>query len=103
MTLRELLSHRSGLPEDTSDTGFISGFHSFLVAAAIAERAAGTPYETLMRREVFEPLGMRSVGYGTTHEGQPMGHVGGNPVSKSEDSIPLMFAPAGNMHMSMRD
>lgn len=138
VTLRELLSHRSGLPEDTSDTEFISGFHTdarpmpaqrlaylahalaeepvaapdakfsysntgFLVAAAIAERATGTPYEALMRSEVFEPLGMRSVGYGTTHEGQPMGHVGGNPVSKSEDSIPLMFAPAGNMHMSMRD
>ena len=138
VTLRELLSHRSGLPENTSDTAFVSGFHTdarpmpaqrlaylahalaeepvaapnatfsysntgFLVAAAIAERATGTPYETLMRREVFEPLGMRSVGFGPTHEGQPLGHVRGKPVSKSEDSNPLMFAPAGNMHMSMGD
>ena len=138
VTLRELLSHRSGLPEDTGDTQFISEFHAdarpmpaqrlaylaralieapvaapnakfiysntgFLVAAAIAERATDTPYEELMRREVFEPLGTLSVGYGTTHEGQPIGHVGGKPVSKIADSIPLMFAPAGNMHMSMRD
>ncbi len=138
VTLRELLSHRSGLPDDVDDTQFISGFHAdarpmpaqrlayiaraladepvaapdtkfsysnsgFLVAAAIAERATGTPYEELIRREVFEPLGMLSVGYGPTHEGQPIGHVGGQTVRKAEDSIPLMFAPAGNMHMSMRD
>ena len=56
-----------------------------------------------MRREVFEPLGMASVGFGVTHEGQPAGHVGGKPVSNPDDSNPTMFAPAGNMHMSMRD
>ena len=138
VTLRQLLSHRSGLPDNVHDESFIAAFHAdkrsmttqrlayitqaltdepvappgtkfsysntgFLVAAAVAERATNTPYEDLMRREVFGPLGMGSVGYGTTHEGQPIGHTRGRPVSKAEDSNPLMFAPAGNMHMSMGD
>ena len=33
----------------------------FLIAAVIAERAVGKPYEALIRQEVFEPLGMRGV------------------------------------------
>lgn len=138
LTLRQLLSHRSGLPENVSNEAFVAEFHTdqrslpsqrlayiatalkeapiaapdakfsysntgFLIAAAIAERATGTPYEALMRREVFGPLGMSSVGYGPTHEGQPIGHSHGRPVSKAEESNPLMFAPAGNLHMSMRD
>lgn len=138
VTLRQLLSHRSGLPDNVHDESFIAAFHAdqrsmttqrlayiayalkdepvatpgtkfsysntgFLVAAAVAERATSTPYELLMRREVFGPLGMGSVGYGTTHDGQPVGHTQGRPVSRAEDSNPLMFAPAGNMHMSLGD
>jgi CubicO group peptidase (beta-lactamase class C family) len=138
VTLVQLLSHRAGLPHDTSDMAFFATFFTdkrsmpaqrlayldralreapiaapgttfnysntgFLIAAAIAERKTGVSYEALMRREVFGPLGMSSVGYGTTHAGQPIGHQKGMPISKPEDSNPLMFAPAGNMHMSLRD
>lgn len=138
VTLRQLLSHRSGLPDDVRDESFIAAFHAdrrpmpaqrlayiaralkdmpvatpgttssysntgFLVAAAVAERATGTPCEVLMRREVFGPLGMESVGYGTTHAGQPIGHIRGHPASQAEEGIPPMFAPAGNMHMSVGD
>ena len=72
----------------------------FLIAAAIAERATGTPYEALIRREVFEPLGMRGVAFGSQHAHQPQGHVDGKPA-KLEDTNPDMFAPAGNMAMSL--
>jgi CubicO group peptidase (beta-lactamase class C family) len=74
----------------------------FLLAAAIAERATGTPYEALMRREVFAPLGMTSVGFGITRDGQPQGHHGGK-VATLDQANPDMFAPAGNIHLSMRD
>ena len=74
----------------------------FLVAAVIAERATGVPYEDLVRREVFAPLGMRGVAFGSQHAGQPQGHVGGKPA-KLEDTNPDMFSPAGNMAMSLRD
>jgi CubicO group peptidase (beta-lactamase class C family) len=74
----------------------------FLLAAAIAERATNVPYETLVRREVFEPLGMRSVAFGSMHANQPQGHLDGKPA-KLEDTNPDLIAPAGNMAMSLRD
>jgi len=74
----------------------------FLVAAVIAERAAGRPYEELVRREVFAPLDMRSVEFGSQHANQPQGHVGGKPATL-EDTNPDMFSPAGNMAMSLHD
>ena len=84
-------------------TAFSYSNTGFLIAAAIAERATGKSYEDLMRREVFQPLGVTSAGFGPTHDGQPIGHNNGKPVSKAEDSNPMMFAPAGNIHMSMND
>ncbi|HEY8877239.1 MAG TPA: serine hydrolase domain-containing protein [Roseateles sp.] len=138
VTLMELLSHRAGLPENTSDMKFFNGFYKdkrdlpaqrlayvgralreapiapprtktsysntgFILAAVIAERAAGRPYEQLMRDEVFGPLGMTSVDYGPPPAGQPQGHTQGKPVQRAEQSNPLMFAPAGNLHLSLAD
>ena len=74
----------------------------FLLAAAIAEHATGVPYEELVRREVFAPLGMGSVAFGAQHPNQPQGHLKGAPATL-EDTNPAMFAPAGNMAMSLRD
>jgi CubicO group peptidase (beta-lactamase class C family) len=79
-----------------SNTGYI-------VAAAIAERATGVTYETLMRREVFDPLGMTSVGFGVTQDGQPIGHHGGRPIFDPIQSNPPFFAPAGNIYLSLAD
>lgn len=95
-TLAEAPIATPGSKVSYSNTGFI-------IAAAIAERVTRSNYEDLMRRELFEPLGMTRVGYGTTHLGQVMGHVRGKPVARARDSNPLMFAPAGNLHMSLRD
>jgi CubicO group peptidase (beta-lactamase class C family) len=89
-------------PEVPPHTKFNYSNTGFLLAAAIAERATGTSYEDLMRREVFQPLGMKSVGFGHTPTGQNSGHVKGN-VATDKDAIPAMFAPAGNMYMTMRD
>lgn len=97
--LARAVSEASVVPPNTkfsySNTGFI-------LAAAIAERATGTSYEELMRREVFQPLGITSVGFGTTHKGQNSGHHAGKPATL-KDANPAMFAPAGNMYMTMRD
>jgi CubicO group peptidase (beta-lactamase class C family) len=74
----------------------------FLIAAVIAERATGIPYETLMRRELFDPLNMKTAGFGVTPAGQPQGHHAGK-VATLKEANPAMFAPAGNIHMSLRD
>jgi CubicO group peptidase (beta-lactamase class C family) len=91
--LREASIYTPGTDFGYSNTGF-------LIAAAIAERATGLPYEELVRREVFQPLGMTTAGFGATDEGQPSGHNDGKPIGPSN---PLMFAPAGNIHMSLPD
>ena len=142
VTLIELLSHRSGLPENYSDEKYFETFYKdsrplpeqrlayigralseapvaapgskvsysntgFMIAAAIAERATQRTFEDLMRREIFAPLGMGHAGFGPTSldakAGENSGHVQGKPITKPSDSNPLMFAPAGNMHMRMRD
>ena len=81
-----------------SDFGYSNT--GFLIAAAVAEKATGKTYEELMRREIFQPLRMPSAGFGATPSGQPTGHGAGKPVGPSNS---LMFAPAGNLHMSLGD
>ena len=81
-----------------SDFGYSNT--GFLIAAVIAEKATGKTYEALMRREIFGPHGMSSAGFGATPPGQPTGHDAGKPVGPSNSD---MIAPAGNLHMSLRD
>lgn len=93
-------------PNAVSGTAFGYSNTGFLVAAVIAERVTGDSYENLMRKEVFEPLGMRKVGFGNTHDGQNRGHRGGKPtltMRKFDDGAPPMFGPAGFLHMSLDD
>jgi CubicO group peptidase (beta-lactamase class C family) len=79
----------------------------YLIAAAIAERATKMSFEELMRREVFAPLKMTSAGFGPTKNGQIRGHRDGKPataaMTKSDDGVPMVYTPAGNMHMSLGD
>ena len=142
VTLVQLLSHQSGLPENLGDVTLLDGFFTdtralpvqrlalvsaalkeapaaaagsgfgysntgFLIAAVIAERAAGADFEELMRREVFQPLGMDSAGFGPTVDGQPRGHRAGKPVTaamtQSDDGVPMVYTAAGNLHMSLQD
>src|SRR5581483_3987898 len=86
--LREAPIAPPGTKFSYSNTGF-------LIAAVIAERATGISYETLMQRELFDPLGMAHVGFGLPPQGQPMGHHDGRP-QRPRDGNPPMFAPAGN-------
>ncbi len=79
----------------------------YLIAAAIAEKVTGVPFEELMRREIFKPLGITTAGFGPTRSGQPRGHRDGKPataaMTKSDDGVPMVYTAAGNMHMSLGD
>jgi hypothetical protein len=49
---------------------------------------------------------MSSAGFGPTGDEQIRGHRGGKPVvalAKADDGVPMMFTPAGNMQMNLRD
>ncbi|MEW6024422.1 MAG: serine hydrolase domain-containing protein [Pseudomonadota bacterium] len=93
-------------PDAAPGTAFGYSNTGFLVAAVIAERATGESYENLMQKEVFQPLGMRNVGFGNTNDGQNRGHQGGKPMLTMrtfDDGAPPMFGPAGFLHMSLGD
>ena len=94
ITLRQLLSHHSGLPanapwgmipraqpireqrlaavraaslaklEVQGGAKFLYSNLGYVVAGAMAEQAAGDTWEGLMKRMVFGPLGMTSAGFG---------------------------------------
>lgn len=96
-------------PEAPPGTKYIYSNAGFCIAGAMAEKATGTPWEELMRREVFKPLGMGSAGFGPPGtEGtldQPRGHFAdGTPagVGRGADNPPSI-GPAGRVHASLGD
>lgn len=83
----------------------------YIIAAVMAERAAGASWEELVEREVFVPLGMRSVDFGEADAGtnveQPWAHTLRNgvpvpiPPGPAADNIPA-YGPAGRLHASLK-
>jgi len=86
--------------------GRAGSFHysntGYLLAAAIAERAAGETWEVLLRREVLAPLGMDRARFGTTVAGEPQGHRGGHATGPDQTNPPF-FAPAGGLVLPLDD
>ena len=75
-----------------------------LLAAAVAERATGRPFEELIRREVFIPLGMKSAELAQTPgAGEAWGHIDGRIANQPYDANPQMFMPAGGVRMTLAD
>lgn len=84
----------------------------YVIAGAVAERAAGEPWDELMVHELFEPLGMNASGFGAPGApgdlSQPWGHYEGRsrvvPVEPGlgGDSPPAL-GPAGTIHASLGD
>ena len=93
---------------------FLYSNSGYIVAGAMLEAATGEGWRALMTREVFEPLGLESAGFGPPGVGgamdQPRGHrpglLGGmnaiEPGSGQADNPPAL-GPAGRVHISMRD
>ena len=137
MRVADLLTHSSGLPEGGGDLmlwpepnrftradiihglRFIKPGYSFrsryqydnllyVVAGEVAAAAGGAPYETLMRREVFEPLGLSRcvVGEGSGDVAQPHGREDGRNVPLHDDASSasvMTSAPAGGIRCDLDD
>lgn len=98
---------------------FIYSNSGFAIAGAMAERVTGEAWEDLMRRLIFDPLGMTSAGFGAPGSGdlpnlidQPRGHhtVTKDGANKLEATPPGPLAdnppaigPAGIVHASLPD
>lgn len=80
------------------------------IIGAMVEKATGQPWRILMRTRLFEPLGMRSAGFGYPGRLAPIvGHdLAKNgtfvPVEPGPgDDDPAALGPAGNVHCSIED
>jgi CubicO group peptidase (beta-lactamase class C family) len=84
----------------------------YVVAGTMIERVTGESWEELLRAHLFEPLELRTAGFGWPTEqrpDQPMGHLGSPPDLRVQEKgeYPLgdmdYMGPAGNLHCSIRD
>ena len=114
---KDLMAARYRVVRDAIHAEFkrkVGEFHysnwGYTVAAAMAERATGKSWESLMNEEVFVPLEMTTAGFGGTGTvgiiDQPWPHNKlGFPVSSNGpkmDNVPTM-GPAGTIHMTLCD
>lgn len=76
--------------------------YGYIVAGAMLEAVGGSDWETLMQREVFEPLGITTAGFGPPP--RIRGHVksGGKWTPQVRDNPPVL-GPAGTVHLSLGD
>ncbi|MCE9636286.1 MAG: beta-lactamase family protein [Planctomycetes bacterium] len=96
-------------PVAAPGTKYLYSNAGFSVAGAMAEEATGTPYEDLLRKRLFVPLGMTTAGFGSPGTAdrvdQPRGHgPDGTPVEPGPGADnPDAIAPAGKVHASLGD
>jgi CubicO group peptidase (beta-lactamase class C family) len=76
----------------------------YVLAAVMLEEATGLSWEALIRRELFDPLGISTAGFGPPgsldNYLQPRGHSGGQPIFLDN---PSAMAPAGGLHIGSYD
>ena len=80
----------------------------YLIAGCMAEKVTGATWESLMQKRIFDPLGMKSAGFGPPGSAgktdQPWGHV-----RSDEGWLPRQFdnaqalGPAGRVHCAVAD
>ncbi|GMV94072.1 MAG: hypothetical protein AMXMBFR82_38500 [Candidatus Hydrogenedentota bacterium] len=83
----------------------------FTIAGAMAEKAEAVPWSELVTREVFEPLGLTSAGFGPPTSpddtlDQPRGHTGafGWKIAVDDDADnTFIIGPAGIVRMTLTD
>ena len=96
-------------PDSPPGTKWAYSNSGFMLAGMMAERAADKDWETLMREQLFEPLGMTSAGFGspgsTDKVDQPRGHNALGFAMKPGPGAdnPRGLGPAGTVHCSLRD
>jgi D-alanyl-D-alanine carboxypeptidase len=100
------------LPPAQAPGTFVYSNSGYIILGAALERIAGAPWETLMERELFAPLQMRSCGFGPPGRREvvdaPWGHE-----SRGDALVPMApgpwadnppaLGPAGTVHCSLED
>lgn len=99
-------------PVNVPGTKYLYSNAGFSIAAAMAETVVGKPWEEGIQEDLFEPLKMKSFGFGAPGKRgkvvQPFGHRERDgeltPVELGPgDDNPSAIAPAGKAHGSLAD
>jgi len=99
-------------PAKTPGTHWIYSDSGYAIAGAMLERVSGQAWETLMQKRLFEPLGLKSAGFGAPATpgqiDQPWGHSGYKPPFKPvapgpDADYPPAIGPAATVHLSIAD
>jgi CubicO group peptidase (beta-lactamase class C family) len=84
----------------------------YILAGAILERAGGKSWEELVATRIFDPLGLKSAGFGPQSSlgriDAPLGHIplpeGPKPMLAGPNGDnPEIMGPAGTVHLSILD
>lgn len=139
VTLLHLLSHRAGLPANVDlanyagDDAVALGLRAvreelakkprhapgstygysnlgYIIAGAVVEKITGQSWERAVSTEVFDPLQMKTAGFGGTGTpgqiDQPWPHQSdGQPMSENGPAVdnPPVMGPAGRVHCTIQD
>jgi CubicO group peptidase (beta-lactamase class C family) len=110
LRLRAVRDELAGKPKNTPGTVFEYSNLGYIIAAAMAERTTGQPWERAIQAEVFKPLQMDSAGFGGTGTpgkiDQPWPHTSdGKPTLENGPTMdnPPVMGPAGRVHCSIQD
>ena len=97
-------------PRVEPGTQYLYSNFGYALAGHMAEKAAGKPWEDLMREKLFVPLGMTSADFGAPPDRgaarQPRGHTtDGRPVEPTQagSDNPPAIGPGGTVHCSVTD
>ncbi len=93
-------------PVGPKEETYVYSNNGYVVAGAMLESATGQAWESLMQREVFEPLGIADAGFGPPQGAQPRGHRPASGVDRAVPANadnPAALGPAGRVHMSLTD
>lgn len=95
-------------PAAAPGTKFIYSNQGYAIVGAMLEKITGKAWETLITERLFEPLKMKSAGFGVPGTmgkvDQPWGHVRqGKDIKPVQSDNPPAIGPAGTVHCSLED
>lgn len=111
--LRLIDAWKANAPKVPEGSPFQYANLGYIIAGAMIERAANAPWEELITRRIFEPLGLKTAGLGPQAR---MGRIDAPVGHKLDDNgaitpmfwgpaadVPPVLGPAGIAHMSILD
>ncbi len=94
------------------ESKFVYSNLGYVIAGAMLERVGQASWEELVEARIFQPLGLKTAGFGPQASlgrvDAPLGHilVNGKPeamMAGPNGDNPLILGPAGTIHMSVLD